>query len=201
MYKPAQTRAPVHPLIASRWSPRAFEEDKTIDANIILSLAEAARWAPSCFGAEPWRFLCGDNNTNSSAWKKAFSCLVEGNQKWAKHAQILILVCAEQAFAHNGKPNRHCAYDSGAAAMNLTLEAEHHGLRCHQMGGFDADAAKKTFAIPDGFECISVIAVGIQADAGRLSDKELRERESVPRQRKPLGECFFDGKWENPIAP
>ncbi|MGI9306070.1 MAG: nitroreductase family protein [Gammaproteobacteria bacterium] len=193
MHKPAQTRVPIHPLLASRWSPRSFD-GKPVGEDTVLALAEAARWAPSCFGAEPWRFLICNKSGGADAWQKLFECLVEGNRAWAKNAQLLVLICAETAFAHNGKENRHCRYDAGAAAMSMVLEAENRGLRCHQMGGFDAQAAREAFAIPDSFECMSVLAAGWQAGAGLL-DGELKERETAPRKRRPLGEVAFNGEW------
>ncbi len=195
MYKSAQTKSPIHPLLSSRWSPRAFDPTKPISEEIIVSLKEAARWAPSCFGAEPWRFIFCNKGNISMAWDKAYSCLVDANKKWAKNAPLLILVCAEHNFAHNGKPNIHALYDSGAAAMALVLEAENQELRAHQMGGFDAQAAQEAFAIAEGFECISVIAVGYQGELRVLEDDDLKARETAERQRKPLHECFFDGKW------
>lgn len=194
MHKPAQTRAPIHPLLASRWSPRAFDGNKPVSEETRMALAEAARWTPSCFGAEPWRFIFCDQYANPESWQRALECLVEGNRKWAKNAPLLVLVCAATVFARDGKPNRHGQYDAGAAAFSLTLEAEHHGLRCHQMGGFDIAAARAAFAVPESFECMSVIAIGEQADAARL-EEDLQQHETATRARTPAGECFFDGAW------
>ncbi|MBE8158243.1 MAG: nitroreductase [Betaproteobacteria bacterium] len=191
-HKPAQTRAPIHPLLAARWSPRSFG-GRVVEDHTIAAMAEAARWAPSCFGAEPWRFVICNKEKNEAAWDKAFASLAEGN-RWAKNAQLLVLVCGEKAFAHNGGENRHCRYDSGAAAMSFVLEAENQGLRCHQMAGFDAEAARAAFAVPDAFECLSMLAVGYQAGAEML-EGELRERETAERTRRPLAESFFDGEW------
>ena len=193
-HKPAQTRAPIHSLLAARWSPRAFDGGKIIAAEIIAAMSEAARWAPSCFGAEPWRFVLCDKTTNPQAWQKAFDCLVEGNREWAKNAPLLVLVCTEAAFARNGEANRHCRYDAGAAAMNFVLEAENQGLRCHQMGGFDGEAARAAFAVPEGFECLSMLAAGYQAGAGIFTG-EMKARETAARTRRPLEESFFAGKW------
>lgn len=194
MDKPAQTSAPIHPLIAARWSPRSFNSNQGVGAEARTALAEAARWTPSCFGAEPWGFVFCDRDTDAGAWQKAHDCLMEGNQQWAKNAPLLVLACAAKVFAHNGKPNRHGAYDCGAAVFALVLEAEHQGLRCHQMAGFDADAARAAFAVPEEFECMAFIAIGKQTDAGRL-EPSLKERELSERTRRPLQEGFFIGKW------
>ena len=196
MHKPAQTAQPIHPLLASRWSPRAFSGD-AIAPEILESLMEAARWAPSCFGAQPWHFILCDKERNPAAWDQALTCLAEANRIWARHAGALILVCGDTVFAHNNKPNRHGAYDSGAAAICLVLEAENQGLRAHQMAGFDAAQARTAFAVPENCECLSFIAVGWQAAADNLSD-DLRAREEAPRERLPLGEIFFDGVWGTP---
>jgi nitroreductase len=160
---------------------------------------EAARWAPSCFGAEPWRFVLCDKERNPAAWQKALDCLVPDNQTWAQQAAALILVCADTAFAHNGKSNTFHAYDTGAAAMCLVLEAENQGLRAHQMGGFDAEAARAAFAVPQNCACLSFIAVGKQAEAATLKDDDMRAREETPRQRQALVDNFFDGAWSVPV--
>ena len=194
MYKSAQTKSPIHPLLSSRWSPRAFDVTRAVSNETIISLVEAARWAPSSYGGEPWRFIVCNKANSDMSWDKAFACLVEFNQKWAANAPLLIMVCAETAFAYNGKQNPHAFYDSGAAALSLVLEAENQALRAHQMSGFDPQAARKAFSVPDGFECVSVIAVGYQAEAKTLPD-DMKDGETAARTRKPLGDCFFNGAW------
>jgi len=189
MKKTADTCRPIHSILAERWSPRAFLPD-AIDADMRTALKEAARWTPSCFGAEPWLFVFADRHDNPDAWHKLFAALVDGNKAWAQNAPLLVLVCARQNF-DNGKTNRHCGYDTGAAAMALVLQAQAAGLCCHQMGGFDP-AAAAAFAIDADVECMAVIAVGKQGDASSLPDP-LREREVAPRQRKPLVDNFIDG--------
>jgi len=195
MHKPAETSATIHPLLASRWSPRCFDEGADTPPEIFQSLKEAARWAPSCYGAEPWRFVFCDRAENREAWDALLAALAEPNQAWAKNAQLLVLVCAETHFEHNGKPNRHCQYDAGAAAILLVLEAENQGLRCHQMGGFDPAKAADAMKVPEGFECMSVIAVGAQSSDLRQLPKEMQERENAPRSRQPLETRFFNGEW------
>lgn len=197
MHKPAQTSVDLHPLIASRWSPRAFDDGRPIPPEAAAAMMEAARWAPSCFGAEPWRFVFCDKEKDSAAWEKALACLAEANRKWAKNAPLLVVAFAQTHFDHNGKPNRHCAYDAGAASFSLVMEAEHRGLRCHQMGGFDTSAMCAALGAPEGFDCLSVIAVGVQAEARTLPD-DLREREESARARLPAGETFFGGFWGKP---
>lgn len=190
MKKDADTSRPICSLLAERWSPRAFLPD-AIDADTRLALKEAARWTPSCYGAEPWLFVFADKHDNPQAWQKLFAALADGNKTWAQNAPLLVLACARRNFA-DGKPNRHYGYDTGAAAMALVLQAQAEGLHCHQMGGFDPSAAAAAFGIGEESECMAVIAVGKMGDAASLPDS-LRERETAPRQRKPLGDNFFDG--------
>lgn len=190
MDKPATTAQPIHPLLANRWSPRAFAADYVIDEPTQTALLEAARWSPSCFGAEPWRFIVANKHSQPQRWEQALACLVEGNRAWAKNSSLLIFVCAQTHFEANGKPNRHHAYDSGAAAMALVLQAEHLGLRAHQMGGFSPDAVRAAFGVPDSLACLAGIAIGKQAAAETLP-AELAERERAPHQRKPLSEIIL----------
>jgi nitroreductase len=198
MQKPAITQAPIHDIIANRWSPRGYDANKAVSQTQIISLLEAARWAPSCFGDEPWRFIVWDKNQDAAAWEKAFDCIVPGNQTWAKDAPVLILICADTLFSHNQKTNRWANYDTGAAAVSLCLQATSMGLATHQMGGFDGDKTRAAFGIPEQIEMMSMLAVGYAADADTLSD-ELKERELAPRKRRPLGELFYDGVWNHPI--
>ncbi len=198
MQKPAITQAPIHDIIANRWSPRAYDANKAVSQTQIISLLEAARWAPSCFGDEPWRFIVWDKNQDAAAWEKAFDCIVPGNQTWAKDAPVLILICADTLFGHNQKPNRWGGYDTGAAAVSLCLQATSMGLATHQMGGFDGERTRAAFGIPEQINMMSMLAVGYSADVNTLSD-ELKERELAARKRRPLGGLFYDGVWNQPI--
>lgn len=194
--KPAKTSVPIHDIVVRRWSCRAFDAAKAVSREQILSLLEAARWAPSCFGDEPWRFIVWDKNSDRGAWEKAFGCLVEWNRNWVKNAPVLLLVTANGLFRKNGQPNRWGQYDTGAAAENLCLQAVASGLMAHQMGGFDEDKVRETFAIPAQFACMAMIAVGYQAEESVLGD-DLKQLEVAPRERTKLGELFFENIWEN----
>lgn len=193
-HKSATSAFPLHDIITKRWSCRAFDADRPVSREQIVALMEAARWAPSCFGDEPWRFIAWDKNSDPVTWQRAFDCLVEWNQNWVKNAPLLVLVTANSVFRKNGKPNAWGQYDSGAAAENLCLQAVAMGLMAHQMGGFDADKVRQTFGIPEQFACMAMIAVGYQGEETVLNE-ELRELEIAPRSRTPLGEHFFEGSW------
>ena len=199
MQKPAITSVAIQETIANRWSPRAFDASKSVSQEQIIALLEAARWAPSCFGDEPWRFIVWNKGTNESAWQQAFDCLAPSNQTWVKAAPVLMLVCANTLFGHNQTPNRWGQYDTGAAAENLCLQASSMGLVVHQMGGFNADKARETFAIPDQYTPMAMLAVGYEGDASNLPD-ELKTRELAERKRKPLGELFFNSAWGTPVV-
>ena len=198
MQKPAITQQPIEPVIANRWSGRAYDASKHVSRDQVISLLEAARWAPSCFGDQPWRFIVWNKDESQAAWKQGFDCLVPGNQAWVMNAPVLMLVCADTLFGHNEKPNRWAQYDTGAAAENMCLQASSMGLMAHQMGGFDADKARLLFAIPDRYIPMAMVSVGYQADVSNLAGDELA-RETAARSRKPLEELFFNGQWGNAI--
>lgn len=199
MEKIAHTDVPVHDLIARRWSPRAIDPQRPVPRDHVISLLEAARWAPSCFGDEPWHFIVCDRDTDRPAWDSALACLTEKNQSWAQRAPLLILTVAAADFRATGKPNRWGQYDTGAASENLCLQATALGLAVHQMGGFDADRVHTAFGVPEAFSPMSVIAVGFPGDPATLSD-ELRERELAERQRRPLAELCFAARWGQGIG-
>src|ERR1700687_5041091 len=177
MPNPAPTDVPLNELVRNRWSPRAFA-DKSVPAEVLRSLFEAARWAPSSSNEQPWAFLVTttDDKENHA---KMVSTLVEFNQGWAKHAPVLAIAVSEMAFAKTGKPNRNAFYDTGAAVANLSAEATSRGLFVHQMAGFDPHKAIELFAIPGGWEPIAAFTIGYPGDPDSLPET-LRQRELAP---------------------
>ena len=198
MQKPAITQVPTADLIAKRWSPRAFDASKAVSHEQIIALLEAARWAPSSYNDQPWRFVVCDKTSNPKAWQAAFDCLAPSNQTWVKDAPLLLLGCANTILDVNQQANRFAQYDTGAAAENLVLQASHLGLVAHQMGGFNSDLAREKFAIPAQYTPMSMLCVGYVGAANNLPD-DLKARELAERKRKPLGELFFEGNWGKPI--
>lgn len=196
MKKPADTKFPLHELIANRWSPRAFQTDALTDEQL-GALFEAARWGASCFNAQPWHFLVATKD-DRDAFERLASCLVDGNA-WAKQAPVLAIAVAELNFEHNGKPNRWAQYDTGNAMATLSLQAEAMGVAIHQMGGFDADKVRELCGVPEGYEPMAAVAIGFAGDADSL-DEPLAERERAPRERKPLDSFVFGGTWESAAA-
>jgi nitroreductase len=192
--KPADTAQPIEKVMAERWSGRAYDPTVMVTAEEITALCEAARWAPSCFGDEPWRYLVCDKNSDLDAWEKLLSALVPGNQEWAKNAPVLIVTASVPNFSQNDKPNRWSGYDTGAASISLCLQATAMGLMSHQMGGFDDKMLRESFNIPADIHIWSVIAIGHQAALDNLSEEQL-ERELSPRKRRPLEQAFFMNKW------
>jgi len=192
MQKPAPTQFPVHDLIRSRWSPRAFA-DQPVDHATLASLFEAARWAPSSSNEQPWNYLVATKE-NLHEFGKILGVLVEFNALWAKHAPVLALAVSHLNFHNNNTPNRNAYYDTGAATALLSIEATSRGLVVHQMAGFDPAAAKRVFGIPPDFEAIAALAIGYPGDPQSLPEK-LRERELLPRSRKPLADFVMSGQW------
>jgi len=196
-FKHATTAAPIHDLMATRWSGRAFDAERLLSREQVTALLEAARWSPSCFGDQPWRFVVADKAADPSGWQKALDCLVPFNAGWARNAPLLVVICADPKFGHNGADNRWSAYDTGAAALALCLQANAMGMSTHQMGGFDDGKARAAFGIPAEAPIMAVIAVGYLGSDSVLDD-ELRQREHAARARKALGETFYVGQWGTP---
>jgi nitroreductase len=192
MHKPAVTDAPVHELIQNRWSPRAFSE-QPVQPEILRSLFEAARWAPSSNNEQPWAYLVATKD-DAENFAKMLGVLVEFNAGWAKHAPVLALSVAHLKTNRDGKPNRVALHDVGSASAQLTFEANTRGLLVHQMAGFDADKARQTFAIPQDWDPVAAMAIGYPGNPATLPEK-LRERELAPRTRKPTREFVMTGGW------
>ncbi len=192
MDKPADTQFHIHELLKRRWSPRAFT-DHPVEREKIQSLLEAARWASSCFNEQPWVFIVATTD-HPAEYQTLLSCLVEGNQIWAKRAPLLMLTVAKLHFEHNGQVNRHAYHDVGLAVGNLVVQATAMDLAVHQMGGILPDKIRECYALPAGYEAVTGIAIGYQGDPKILADP-LGERELAPRSRKPLREFVFSGSW------
>jgi nitroreductase len=193
--KIAETQAPIHELIRRRWSPRAFSE-RPVEPDKLLTLFEAARWAASSNNEQPWAFLVA-TQADTKNYEDMLAVLVEFNRGWANKAPVLILTLAHTQFEKDGRPNRHAFYDLGQAAANLALQATALGLTTHPMAGFNVEAARERFAVPAGWEPVSVIALGYPGDLDSLTEK-LRQRETAQRHRKPLETFVFSGAWGNP---
>ncbi len=192
MQKSAPSDFPVHDLIRERWSPRAFA-DKPVPQNILRSIFEAARWAPSSNNEQPWAYIVATKDDKAS-FEKTLSVLVEFNAAWAKSAPVLAVAVAQLSFAKNNAPNRNAQYDTGAATALLSVEATSHGLAVHQMAGFDHDKARQVFGIPAGWEPIAALAIGYHGDPSSLP-QPLKDREMSPRTRKPIAEFVMAGHW------
>jgi nitroreductase len=191
---PAPADYAIAELIDRRWSPRLFEEGREVEREKVLSLLEAARWAPSCFNDQPWYYLIFDGS-NPNALATAHECLVEGNA-WARQAPLLLLSVARENFAHNGKPNRHAQHDVGAASAYLVLQAVELGLVAHQMAGYDAERAQLEFQIPEDHMPMAMMAIGYPY-RGNLDelDEKTQQRELAPRARRDTKNTAFAGKW------
>ncbi len=197
--KNASTRYPINELIGKRWSGRAYDPDRTLTSQQIISLLEAARWAPSCFGDEPWRYIVCNRVTHPAAWQMALDALNESNRVWVSKASVMILGFANTVMKHNGKPNRWGDYDTGAATMSLCLQATAMGMMVHQMGGYDTDKVRSSFNVPDTFTPMAILSIGYQLPVDSIPDA-LKEREMAPRVRRPLEENFFEASWGTPIT-
>jgi nitroreductase len=163
---------PVHELLTKRWSPYSFDVQSVTDEDL-RSLFEAARWAPSSYNEQPWNYIVAKKE-NPEEFQRLLSCLVEGNQVWAKAAPVLALGIAKLRFARDDQPNRAAIHDLGLAAGNLVVEATARGLWVHQMIGILPDKAREIYAIPEGYEPLTGIAIGYAGDPKALP-KGLRE--------------------------
>ena len=193
--KKAATDYPIHELLTERWSPYAFDPRPVAQADL-HSLFEAARWAPSSFNEQPWSFLVATRD-DAGEFGRLLSCLEEGNQAWAKAAPVLALAVVSLKFARNKQDNRAAIHDLGLAAANLVVEATARGLSVHQMIGILPDKAREVFRIPEHSEAWTALAIGYKGDPSKLP-AGLKERDLMPRQRKPLSQFVFTGKWGQP---
>jgi nitroreductase len=199
MEKPAELHYPIHDLLRRRWSPRAFS-DRAVSHDVLCTLMEAARWAPSSSNEQPWNFLIATKEIRGE-YDRLLSCLNESNQVWARLAPVLAISIARTVFADEGEPNRHALHDVGLCVENLVIQATSVELMVHQMAGFSPDKARELFELPADYEAVAAIAIGYPGDPSLLPDR-LRQRELAPRSRKPITDFVFTGRWghQSPIV-
>ena len=181
---------PINPLILNRWSPRSMTGQELGDDDI-MSLFEAARWAPSSFNNQPWRFIYAKRNTEH--WDRLFNLLVDANKIWAKNAALLVVVISRKNFEYNEKLARTHQFDAGSAWENMALEASSRGFVAHGMQGFDYEKSRETLGIPPDFEVMAMIAIGKKGPKENLPP-ELQEKEK-PNDRKPLKDIIMEGAY------
>jgi nitroreductase len=178
----ATTSTPLHPLLADRWSPRAFDPTVRLSRQQVTALLEAARWAPSAANSQPWRFLVAPRG--SADFERIFGTLAAGNQAWAGSASALVVVAAATTDGA-GNAARWALYDTGQAVAHLSTQASHEGLSVHQLGGFDTSALTAAFALDATLTPIVVLAIGRRGDVATLPEP-FAARETAPRTRRPL---------------
>lgn len=185
-----KTNYDVHPLIVNRWSPRSMTGEELSDDEL-MPLFEAARWAPSSYNAQLWRFVYAKRQTEF--WDTFVDLLFEGNTAWAKQAAALVVVTSRKLFERNDKPAATYAFDTGAAWENLALEGTRRGLVVHGMQGFDYEKARRKLHVPDNYDVLAMIAIGKRAPRESLP-AHLQEMES-PSDRRPLNEIIVAGRF------
>lgn len=193
--KDAHPDVPIQPLLAKRWSPCGFA-NKDVAAEDLRALLEAARWAPSSYNEQPWRYFLA-RRSDPDAFAKALSCLVEGNQVWAKHAPVLLLGVAMLNFERNGKPNKATFHDLGLAAGNICVEATARGLFVHQMIGIVPERVRELYNVPEDAQPLTALAIGHLGDGGNLPEA-VRERDLTPRTRRPVNAFVYGSSWGEP---
>ena len=187
-----ESQYPIDKLFLDRWSPRAYTNEAIPEADL-LTILEAAHWAPSASNVQPWRFVYALRGSEN--WDKFLNLLVEFNQGWAKSASALLFVVSR---THSGalgsseeKPNYSHTFEAGTAWGFLAIQAHLAGYAAHGMGGFHVEKSYEVLGIPQGFRVEAAVAIGKIGDKDQLPEK-LRERE-VPNQRNPLSDVAFNG--------
>jgi nitroreductase len=185
---PRKADHPIEPLFLRRWSPRAMSGESLTEEEL-RRLFEAARWAPSTYNEQEWRFLYARRDTPH--WPLFFDLLAEGNKAWCHRAAVLVVVLAKKVFTRNNQPNPVHLFDSGAAWENLALQATAMGLAAHGMAGFDFDKARRVLRVPDQYAVAAMCALGRHGKPEDLPPP-LRELEK-PSSRRPISESICEG--------
>jgi nitroreductase len=184
----------IHPLIRHRWSPRAFAA-RPVEPETLQAVFEAARWAPSSFNEQPWRFVVA-TRAEPEWLAELQSYLVEGND-WARAAPVLVTSAYRTHSSRTGRLNRVALRDLGAAEENMFLQAAALGLAMHQMAGFDHERLHRNL-LPPGFAPGTLIAIGYAPAAADATPDAGPALETASRVRLPLAEFVFGARWGEP---
>lgn len=199
MKKTAETSVTISGIIAERYSTRAFNSNKEVEREKIIALCEAARWAPSAAGEEPWRFIIFNKFNNKPAWEKVVDCLDKYNKIWAVNAPVIIASIYHKKWTNTpDKDNIWAEHDLGAVSENIHLQAVELGLVSHPMGGVNFKKFLDEFNIPLDYNTLTFIAIGYPGNISNLDDYN-QKRENTKRERKNLGNLFFDSEWSKSI--
>ncbi len=177
----------LHPIIRDRRSPKAYL-NTPVEKEKLMTILEAARWAPSSRNEQPWRFIV-ETKDNDEGYRKLFSTLVEANQSWAGQAPVLVAGVAKTFYDREHRPNRVALYDIGGAVANLTAQAVSLGLQVHQMGGYNIERLIELYNIPEGYQPAAVLAIGYADDS---------KSPAKARHRNPLEDMVYQGRWGSP---
>lgn len=188
-----QTDYEIDTLFTNRWSPRGFNQDVEIDSSSLWQLFEAARWAPSAWNSQPWRFIYALKETVH--WEALFSTLSEYNQSWVAQASALVLVLSKKSFVVPGQENavllHSHSFDTGAAWAHLALQASLKGWHTHAIGGYDQSRVRKLLNIPEDYQLEAIVVIGQQGSKEHLSEA-LQAREK-PTPRRPTVTFVSEG--------
>ncbi|MEK6963142.1 MAG: nitroreductase family protein [Nanoarchaeota archaeon] len=181
---------PIHSLILNRWSPRAMTGEGLMDDEL-MPLFEAAKWAPSSYNNQSWRFVYAKRDT--PVWSVFLDLLVPPNQIWCKNSAVLVVVLSKKTFDRDGQASLTHSFDTGAAVENLALQGTAQGLVVHAMQGFDYVKAQMALEVPDGYAVEAMLAIGKRASKESLPIES--QPYEMPNQRKPLKEIVMEGKF------
>lgn len=192
MNKPAQTTYPIHDLLRQRWTQRAFS-DRAIEVEKLRCLFEAARWAPSSFNEQPWRYIIATRDQRDE-FDKMLSCLMDKNQRWIRSSGVpfLMIVLSKKTFTYNGKPNRVHTHDIGLSMGNFLIQATAMDLFVCQLQGIHLRRVADLYLVPEDFEPAIGCAVGYPGELLRLP-AEFHEREIQQRIRADFKDFVFEG--------
>lgn len=185
---------PIDPLFLQRWSPRSFTGEEIPEADL-MTMFEAARWAPSSYNSQPWRFVYARRGT--PAWETFLGLLIEFNRGWAKDASALVVLASASLMLPPGQdkpvPSHSHSMDAGSAWAQFSLQATRMGWFTHGMVGFDMDRAFAELGFTEGYRVEMAFAVGRQGPKENLP--EFLQGREMPSNREALSSRVFEGKF------
>lgn len=172
--------------VKDRWSPRAFDPERSVSEEDLMGVMEAARYAPSCFNEQPWHYIVAMKG--EKAYSQILDALAEANQEWASQAPVLMIITSKKQFAKNNKDNRWHLFDAGTSWGFLSLEANRRGLQTHAMAGFSVDRIREALELDEGISIIAAVAMGYYGNKEDLNPA--LQKKEAPGLRKSIKEIM-----------
>lgn len=158
-------------LMLERYSCRSYDASRPVSDQLVDSVLEAARLAPSACNRQPWMFVVVRNEARRHA-------LLAQSRPAFKEAPVLIAAIGlhDRVWRRRQDNKDHTDVDVTIAVQQMCLAATTLGLGTCWICSFDPEAARRELQLPDYAEPIALLPLGYPT----------ADSHAIPKDRLPL---------------